>query len=172
MPIRLSIELCETQYAFTNSQGVDYFLRSPTGIPIEKKVYLSGIPSYVETEVKLFGVHDSSSNLNVAFLTNCETCSCLFYTECEIKNTRILVESDKYRYSQRRPVFKTDDEYDVFLPNEWVCNHCIREAILADTPFENDPQPDPDSPLDAPELDAEDIDYEIVRLADRINLLR
>ena len=167
MPIRLSIELCEIQYAFTNSKGVDHFLRFPTGVPIERKVYLPGIPSHVEAEVNLFGVHDSSSNTTIAFLTNCESCDCLFYTDCEIKNTRILVESDKYRYSQRRPVFTTDDEYDVFLPNEWVCDHCVRIALLADTPFANDPQPENIS-----ELDAEAIDQEIVRLAERISLLR
>lgn len=121
----------------------------------------------METEVKLFGVYDSSSNLTVAFLSNCESCGCLFYTDCEIKNTRILVESNKYRYSQRRPVFRTDDEHDVFLPNEWVCNRCIREAILADTDYD-DSLPDPTSVLDVSDVDAEEIDREIVRLADII----
>ena len=170
MPIRLSIELCETQYAFTNSKGVDHFLRFPTGIPVERKVYLSGVPSQHEPEVKLFGVHDSSSNLTISFHSNCESCDRLFYTECEIKNTAILVESTKYKYSQRRPVYTTVDEYDVSLPNEWVCNRCIREAILADFPQPVFPEEANLTEL-ASRLSPEEIDREIERLTEQLNIL-
>lgn len=170
MPIRLSIELCDTQFAFSNSKGVDHFLRFPTGIPIEKKVYVSGVPSYHETEVKLFGVHDSSSVLTIAFISNCESCGCLLYSECEIKNTRILTESTKYKYSQRRPVYTTEDEHDVFLPNEWVCTRCIREAILEDTPQPSLAPPQALEPQ--PRLSPEEIDRQIECLTEHLNYLR